>query len=94
MPKYGYAESKTAILKRLARAEGQVRGVSKMVSEDVYCIDILTQIAATRAALDKVALELVAEHTKKCLTNDSIGKGSTEDKTDELMTVISRLMKI
>lgn len=89
---YGYSDNKTAILKRLRRAEGQVRGVTRMIEEDTYCIDVLTQIAATQAALDKVALELVRDHAKHCLANDQI-HGSTEEKADELVTAIGRLIK-
>ena len=90
---YGYASQKPAILKRLTRAEGQVRGVAKMVAADKYCIDILTQISAVQAALDKVALELVRDHTTHCLTNDDISHGSTEAKADELVNALNRLMK-
>lgn len=89
---YGYADNKVAVLKRLRRAEGQVRGVTRMVEEDTYCINILTQIAATQAALDKVALELVRDHAKHCLTNEQV-HGSTEEKADELVTAIGRLIK-
>lgn len=89
---YGYADNKESVLKRLRRAEGQVRGVSRMVEEDKYCIDILTQISATQAALDKVALELVRDHTKHCLTNDSLDHGTTNDKAEELVGAISRLI--
>lgn len=90
---YGNPEHKQAITKRLSRAEGQVRGVAKMVENDTYCIDILTQISAIHAALDKVALELLRDHTAHCLTNDAINHGSTEQKTDELIGAISRLLK-
>lgn len=89
---YGYAPHKTALLKRLKRAEGQVRGVSGMVGEDKYCIDILTQISAVQAALDKVALELIRDHAKHCLTNDKLDHGSAEDKADELVVAIGRLV--
>jgi DNA-binding FrmR family transcriptional regulator len=92
MAKYGYTESKPAVLKRLNRAEGQVRGIAKMVEDDRYCIDILTQISAARAALDKVAIELVREHTKHCLIDDEIGTGGVEGKADELVDAIERLM--
>lgn len=90
--KYGYADNKTALLKRLNRAEGQVRGVTRLVEKDTYCIDILTQIAATQAALDKVALELVRDHAKHCLTNNNV-QGNPEQKADELVTAIGRLVK-
>ena len=89
---YGYADNREVLLKRLKRAEGQVRGVYRMVEEDKYCIDILTQISATRAALDKVALELVRDHAKYCLGNDAINHGSTDEKADELVSAIGRLM--
>lgn len=89
---YGYADNREVLLKRLKRAEGQVRGVSRMVEEDKYCIDILTQISATQAALDKVALELVRDHAKYCLSNDEIDHGSTNEKADELVNAIGRLM--
>lgn len=90
---YGYAPHKAAVLRRLNRAEGQVRGVARMVEDDKYCIDILTQISATQAALDKVALELMRDHAKHCLTNDDIAHGTTETKADELVNALSRLMK-
>lgn len=89
---YGYAENKEAVLKRLRRAEGQVRGIARMVEEDKYCIDILTQISATQAALDKVALELVRDHAKHCLTNDELTHGSTDEKANELVGAIGRLI--
>jgi DNA-binding FrmR family transcriptional regulator len=90
---YGYAADKPAVLKRLSRAEGQVRGIAQMVEQDKYCIDILTQISATQAALDKVALELLRDHATHCLTNDSVGHGSTDDKVSELITAIGRMRK-
>jgi len=92
MAKYGYAENKEALQKRLRRIEGQVRGISRMVEDDKYCIDILTQMSAIQAALDKVALELVRDHAKHCLTNDGINHGTTDEKADELVSVIGRLM--
>jgi DNA-binding FrmR family transcriptional regulator len=90
--KYGYSDDKPAILKRLKRAEGQVRGITRMVQEDTYCIDILTQVAATQAALDKVALELIRDHARHCLTSEQV-HGTTEQKADELVTAIGRLVK-
>jgi CsoR family transcriptional regulator, copper-sensing transcriptional repressor len=89
---YGYVDNKEGLLKRLKRAEGQVRGVYRMVEDDKYCIDILTQISATQAALDKVALELVRDHAKYCLSNDEINHGSTDEKADELVNALGRLM--
>lgn len=89
----GYADNKIALLKRLRRAEGQVRGVAKMVEDDKYCIDVLTQISAVQSALDTVALELVRDHAQHCLTNDDVAHGSTEDKANELVGAIQRLVK-
>jgi DNA-binding FrmR family transcriptional regulator len=91
MHKYGYVNSKPDLTKRLNRIEGQVRGINKMVQDDKYCIDILTQISAIQSALDKVGLELLSEHTKHCLTDDTIGE-SKEQKADELVKAVSRML--
>lgn len=90
--KYGYAETKPDLLKRLNRIEGQIRGISKMVDEDKYCIDILTQVSAAKAALDKVALELLRNHARHCLNNDDVHSHSEGDKADELVGAISRML--
>ena len=87
----GYREDKEKLLKRLARVEGQVRGVSKMVEEERYCIDVLTQIGAIQAALDKVALGLLDEHTRHCVV-EADGDERVE-KMDELMAAVGRLVK-
>lgn len=93
MSEYGYSATKPELLKRLNRVEGQVRGVSKMVQDDKYCIDILTQVSAAKAALDKVALELLREHARHCLTNDTIHAHHKEgDKADELVSAIGRML--
>lgn len=91
MNKYGYADNKQAIQKRLNRIEGQVRGVSKMVEEDKYCIDIMTQINAAQAALDKVATELLRDHTKHCLANAKT-KADQNQKADEIVDVVNRML--
>lgn len=90
--KYGYSESKDQILKRLNRVEGQVRGVSKMVQDDKYCIDILTQVSAAKAALDKVALELLRDHARHCLNNTEVLSRGEGDKADELVGAINRML--
>ena len=90
--KYGYVDNKEQVLKRLKRAEGQVRGVARMVEEDKYCMDILTQINATQAALDKVALELLRDHAHHCLTNDHVHATDGGSKADELVNAISRML--
>ncbi len=92
MTKYGYADHKEQVLKRLNRAEGQVRGVGRMVEEDQYCIDVLTQISAAQAALDKVALELLRDHAKHCLADSNIGPKGKVAKADELVGAISRML--
>jgi len=92
MTNYGYYQNKPAMLKRLSRIEGQVRGVSKMVQDDKYCIDILTQVSAAKAALDKVALELLRDHAKHCLTNDEVHAHGEDNKADELVGAISRML--
>ena len=89
VPERGYTASKEQLNKRLARIEGQVRGVSRMVEEDRYCIDVLTQISAIQAALDKVALGLLDGHTRHCM----IGGASEEASADELMAAVGRLMR-
>jgi DNA-binding FrmR family transcriptional regulator len=90
MTKVGYQASKEQILKRLARVEGQVRGVSRMVEEERYCVDVLTQISAIEAALDKVALGLLDDHTRHCVV-DAEG-GERVEKVDELMAALGRFV--
>jgi DNA-binding FrmR family transcriptional regulator len=85
----GYKASKEELLKRLARVEGQVRGVTKMVEEDRYCIDVLTQIEAAEAALNKVALGLVDDHVRHCMRG---GRGASEEQIQELMGAVGRLV--
>lgn len=89
--KPGYTASKDDLLKRLARIEGQVRGVSKMVEDERYCIDVLTQIGAIQAALDKVALGLLDEHTRHCVVEAAGGEQTA--KIDELMSAVGRLVR-
>jgi DNA-binding FrmR family transcriptional regulator len=89
----GYTASKEQLTKRLARIEGQVRGVSKMVDEDRYCIDVLTQIGAIQAALDKVALGLLDGHARHCLLGEGTGPESAGEQADELMGAVGRLMR-
>jgi CsoR family transcriptional regulator, copper-sensing transcriptional repressor len=90
-PTRGYSATKDQLLKRLKRIEGQVRGVGGMVEDDRYCIDVLTQISAVQAALDKVALGLLDEHARHCVMGADAGDQA--DKTDELMAAVGRLMR-
>jgi DNA-binding FrmR family transcriptional regulator len=85
----GYKASKDELLTRLARVEGQVRGVKRMVEEDRYCIDVLTQIEAAQAALNKIALGLVDDHVRNCMQG---GKGASEEQVEELMGAVGRLV--
>jgi DNA-binding FrmR family transcriptional regulator len=85
----GYKASKEQLLKRLARVEGQVRGVTRMVEEDRYCIDVLTQIEAAQAALDKIALGLVDDHVRNCMRG---GPGASDEQVQELMGAVGRLV--
>ena len=78
-------------MKRLNRVEGQVRGVRRMVEEDRYCIDVLTQISAVQAALDKVALGLLDEHAHHCIVDKAAG--DQHERTEELMAAVGRLMR-
>jgi DNA-binding FrmR family transcriptional regulator len=80
---------KAALLKRLARIEGQVRGIAAMVAEDRYCVDVLTQIAAVRSALDAVSFQLLQDHTAGCVQS-AIRRGRGEQAIDELMAVVRR----
>jgi DNA-binding FrmR family transcriptional regulator len=87
----GYTATKDQLQQRLRRIEGQVRGVQGMVDEDRWCIDVLTQISAIQAALDKVALGLLDEHARHCVMHAEDGERS--ERTDELMAAVGRLMR-
>ena len=86
-----YSTSKEQLVARLKRIEGQTRGVQRMVDEDRYCIDVLTQISAIQAALDKVALGLLDDHVKHCVVGGA-GPGTQEELTDEMMAAVGRLL--
>ena len=87
----GYSASKDQLLARLRRIEGQVRGIERMVEDDRYCIDVLTQISAAQAALEKVALGLLDGHARSCVLP---ADGQLQaDRTDELMAAVGRLVK-
>jgi DNA-binding FrmR family transcriptional regulator len=87
----GYSASKQQLLARLRRIEGQVRGIERMVEDDRYCIDVLTQISAAQAALEKVALGLLDGHARSCVLP---ADGQLQaDRTDELMAAVGRLVK-
>ncbi len=89
----GYSATKDQLSKRLRRIEGQVRGIERMVDEDRYCIDVLTQISAIQAALDKVALNLLDDHARHCLLGDGPGPDEPAEQATELMAAVGRLMR-
>ena len=88
----GYTQSKEQHLTSLRRIEGQVRGLQRLVDEDTYCIDVLTQISAIQAALDKVALGVLDDHARHCVVGGA-ADDSPEQLTDELMAAVGRLMR-
>ncbi len=92
---YGYHADKEALTKRLHRIEGQVRGVEKMVEDDRYCIDILTQIAAVNTALESLAFKILDEHVRHCVAG-ALTSGDAEDaleKTEELLAAVQRFAR-
>jgi CsoR family transcriptional regulator, copper-sensing transcriptional repressor len=90
----GYSDDKDAVLKRLRRIEGQVRGLQRMVEQDQYCIDILTQIAASTKALQAVAVELLGEHIGHCVAGAiEAGGPEADEKVREATAAIERLVK-
>jgi|SRR5665213_164968 len=90
-PVRGYTATKDQLQTRLRRIEGQVRGIERMVEEDRYCIDVLTQIAAIQAALDKVALGLLDGHAHTCVI--AAEPYEQDARTAEMMAAIGRLMR-
>ncbi len=90
----GYSDTKDDHLKRLRRVEGQIRGISKMVEDDKYCIDILTQVSAATKALQSVALGLLDEHMSHCVVNAARAGGAEQDqKLKEASEAIARLVR-
>jgi DNA-binding FrmR family transcriptional regulator len=90
-PTRGYTATKEQLLARLARIEGQIRGIEGMVQDDRYCIDILTQISAAQAALDKVALGLLDGHAHTCVIGAD--PSQQDERTEEMMAAVGRLMR-
>jgi DNA-binding FrmR family transcriptional regulator len=90
----GYTDNKAAVLKRLRRVEGQVRGLQRMVDEDTYCIDVLTQVSAATKALQAVALSLLEDHLNHCVTHAiSAGGPEATEKVREATAAIERLVR-
>jgi DNA-binding FrmR family transcriptional regulator len=92
---HGYSAERQRLLNRLRRVEGQVRGIEKMVEDDRYCIEILTQIAATTTALESVGLKILEEHTRHCVAR-ALASGDeavAQEKTEELLAAVQRFSK-
>ena len=93
-PPPGYTSNKVAVGKRLRRIEGQIRGLQRMVDEDKYCIDVLTQISAATRALQAVALDLLEDHLGHCVTNAiEAGGPGAQEKIREAAAAVERLVK-
>jgi DNA-binding FrmR family transcriptional regulator len=91
----GYSPHKEQLLKRLARVEGQVRGISRMIEDDRYCIDILTQLGAVSTALEAVALKVLEEHVRHCVAS-ALASGdpaAADEKSRELLEAVQRFAK-
>ncbi|BCJ36542.1 hypothetical protein Athai_40450 [Actinocatenispora thailandica] len=88
----GYTATKPQLLTRLRRIEGQIRGIERMVDDDRYCIDILTQIAAIQAALDKVGLGLLDGHARHCM-REGADEGRADEMAEEMMSAVGRLLR-
>ncbi|MFY9914885.1 MAG: metal-sensitive transcriptional regulator [Nocardioidaceae bacterium] len=90
----GYVDDKSAYLKRLRRVEGQIRGLQRMVEEDKYCIDVLTQVSAATSALESFALSMLDEHLRSCVSH-AVQEGGQEadDKITEASAAIARLVR-
>ena len=90
----GYADNKSAHVKRLRRIEGQIRGLQRMVEEDKYCIDVLTQVSAATKALQSFSLELLDEHISHCVVEAAQqGGAAAEEKVNEVSDAIARLVR-
>jgi len=92
---YGYAKDKQSLIKRLHRIEGQVRGVEKMVEDDRYCIEILTQIAAVNTALESLAFKILDDHVRHCVAGAlaSGDEGDAQTKAEELLEAVQRFAR-
>jgi DNA-binding FrmR family transcriptional regulator len=91
----GYLENKDAILNRLSRIEGQVRGLRRMVEDETYCIDVLTQLGAVGKALDGVGLALLSDHTNHCVRDAvAVGGSEADEKVEELLAAVERFARV
>lgn len=88
----GYAPNSAQVLNRLRRIEGQVRGLQRMVEDQRYCVDVLTQISSTVNALEKVGVLLLNDHIRTCV-KESLADGTGDDKVEELVTAVDRFLR-
>ncbi|HET8529313.1 MAG TPA: metal-sensitive transcriptional regulator [Gaiellaceae bacterium] len=89
---HGYTKDKDALVKRLHRIEGQVRGIERMVEDDRYCIDVLTQIGAVNTALESLAFKILDEHVRHCVAG-AVGSDDGEAKIEELLAAVHRFAR-
>lgn len=92
---HGYSKDREALVKRLHRIEGQVRGIERMVEEDRYCVDVLTQIAAVNTALESLAFKILDEHVRHCVA-DALASGdeaAASEKSEELLAAVHRFAR-
>ena len=90
---YPYASDRDELLSRLRKIEGQIRGIQRMVSDDTYCTDILTQISAVISGMEKVGLRLLSEHARGCVADAVRSKGKADEKIDEVVKVVERFLQ-
>jgi CsoR family transcriptional regulator, copper-sensing transcriptional repressor len=92
----GYSTEKQAVQQRLRRIEGQIRGLQRMVDEDAYCVDVLTQVAAVQTALEQVAVRVLDAHVRGCVAEAVAGpdESAAEERLDELMSAVRRFAKV
>lgn len=88
----GYSASKDELVKRLNRVEGQVRGLGRMIEEERYCIEVMTQITAVQAALDKISLGLLDDHARNCMSGEGPGPQGADAQVDEMMGAVGRML--
>lgn len=93
MVPYPYASDRDEILSRLRKIEGQVRGIQRMVSDDTYCVDILTQISAVVSGVEKVGLRVLREHMRGCVADAIRSKDDADEKIDEVIKVVERFLQ-
>lgn len=90
---YPYASDRDEILSRLKKIEGQIRGIQRMVSDDKYCVDILTQISAVISGIEKVGLRVLRDHMKGCVTDAVRSSDGGDDKIDEVVKAVERFLQ-